>query len=150
MPSWSPHFDPRCLYCCAISQKDGTMSSPAACISCLFFERVLVSLQDPFLDKLFWLWPLLDLLLQTICSHVSVEAALAGLQGGCSGGIGENVPYACRICQQSALCLTPVVVSLLSTSSSRSGRFSRCFLRLSECCWRSSSCCLACRALRGD
>jgi hypothetical protein len=88
----------------------------------------------------------MQMLLQTICSHMTFQLLLMCLQGWCCAGVWENIAYLHHVNTRktkrstSRECSRPI-------SSSRSGRCSNPFRRLSVTFWRSSSCCAAWSAL---
>ena len=90
---------------------------------------------------------MLKLLIYLVGLHVLVEALLVRLNTWSDVALGEDVAYMWGLegLRQSQGELSS---DIRSTNSSFSGRFSKCFRRLSEACWRSSSSCLACRDLK--
>lgn len=112
----------------------------------LLLERVLLLLQYALFDQRLGIRSTLQMLLQAIGAHVALEFFLVALESGCCVRIWKDVSYK-KTFISSAPAAGTVRKGSRSTSSSRSGRWARPFLRLSVALWRSSSSAFACRAL---
>ena len=60
-------------------------------------RRILILPQNPLPNQLFRLRPPLQLMFQTIGSHVLLQLSLLSLEGGCGGGVGEDVACVCKV-----------------------------------------------------
>ena len=128
---------------------------------------VLIFGKNPLRYQLFGLRSVLDLVFEAVGQHVFLEFAGVGLQSWSGGGCGEDVALATLVpeCESGGIMAVlrykhrhkvdkdrtdrgrkrrgnvacSLCPDLRSTNSSFSGRFSRCFFRLSEARWRSSS-----------
>ena len=93
------------------------------------FCWLLTLLQDTLFDKLVGSGTTLQLLVEAVGPHVLFQALLVGSNAWGSVAFWKDV--ACIVVSMSQ---SQDRVIVRSTSSSLSGRFSRCFLKLSVCC----------------
>ena len=100
----SSHSLPNQFHWCAIIHHYAThfKSSSALPLRILVLHLLLIGglirarrilLQHTFANQVLGLRTMADLLVQAVSSHVFLEFALLTLDGGCRGGVGENVAF---------------------------------------------------------